>query len=114
METLPVHLFRDSFGPFITLLNEHEVRYSMRQARSGVPMASSGVIEILTSPAVWGALASVAIAFIKSRHGRKVIITTKDNTVVHAEGLSPRELEQVLVHAKSLTAIDPNGRSDTK
>jgi len=29
LETLPVHLFRDSFGPFITLLNEHEVRYSM-------------------------------------------------------------------------------------
>ena len=54
METLSVHLFRDSFGPFIALLNEHEVRYSMRQVRSGVPMASSEIVEILTSPAIWG------------------------------------------------------------
>ena len=58
--------------------------------------------------AMWGALAAVIVAFIKSRRGRKVIITTNDNTVVHAEGLSMSELERVLEHTKSLTAIDPS------
>lgn len=102
MVTLPVHVFKESFGPFATLLNEHHVRYQMREVRSGVPMASSGVVEIVQavgSAAMWGALATVVVAYINSRRGRKVIITTKDNTVVHAEGLSVTELERVLEHA---------------
>nr|WP_295942958.1 hypothetical protein [uncultured Acidovorax sp.] len=110
MASLPVHLFKDSFGPFVQLLNEHGVKYQMRQVRAGVPMASSGVLEILQavgSAAMWGALATVVVAFINSRRGRKVIITTKENTVVHVEGLSMAELERVLEHAKNLTAIDP-------
>ena len=106
METFPVHVFKDSFGPFITLLNKHHVKYTMREVRSGVPMASSGIIEVLQSAAMWGALATVIVAFLKSRRSRKVIITTKDNTVVHAEGLSPKELETVLAQAKNLTAIE--------
>ena len=116
LETLPVHLFKDSFGPFLALLNEHQVKYQMSESRYGVPMASSGVIEIVHAvggAAMWGALAAVLVAFINSRRGRKVIITTKDNTVVHAEGLSPKELEKVLEQAKNLTAIDPiNNQSE--
>ena len=27
MGTLPVHLFKDSLGPFLALLNEHQVKY---------------------------------------------------------------------------------------
>lgn len=115
METLPVHLFKDSFGPFLTLLNEHQVKYQLRDARAGVPMASSGVVEIVQAvgnAAMWGAIAAVLVAFINGRRGRKVIITMKDNAIVHAEGLSPDELEKVLVHAKSLAAIDPNKSPD--
>jgi hypothetical protein len=63
---------------------------------------------VVGNSAIWGALALVLIAFIKSRHGRKVIITTRDNTVILAEGLSTKELEKVLELAKSLTAIDSN------
>jgi hypothetical protein len=57
---------------------------------------------------MWGSLATVVVAFIKSRRGRKVIITTKDGTIVHAEGLSLTELDTVLDRARSLAAIDPN------
>jgi hypothetical protein len=106
METLPIHVFRDSFGPIIKLLNENDFRYSMQQTRSGVPMNSSGVIELLQSAAMWSALAAVVVAFIKGRSSRKIIITTKENTVVHAEGLSLDELKEVLKQAKSLTAIE--------
>lgn len=105
-----MHVFKESFGPFVQLLNDHRVAYRMREVRTGVPMASSGVVEIVQAvgnAAMWGALAAVVVAFINSRRGRKVIITTKDNTVVHAEGLSPKELEQVLAQAKALSAIDP-------
>ena len=36
----------------------------------------------------------------------RIIITMNDNTIVHTEGLSMKELEIVLVQAKNLTAID--------
>jgi hypothetical protein len=114
MESIPVHLFKDSFGPFVQLLNEHGLKYQMRQVRAGVPMASSGVLEVMQAvgnAAMWGALATVVVAFINSRRGRKVVIATKKNTVVHAKGLSTAELERVLEHAKNLTAIDP-GKSN--
>ena len=109
MKTLPVHLFKDSFGVFISLLNEQNVKYQMREVRSGVVMGSSVVVEIVQAvgnAAIWGALATVVVAFINSRRGRKVIITMNDNTIVHTEGLSMKELEIVLVQAKNLTAID--------
>jgi hypothetical protein len=110
MTTLPAHVFKDSFGPFIELLNEHGVKYQMRETRSGAPMASSGVVEIIQAvgaASLWGGLAAVLVAFIKSRTGRKVIITTKDNTVVHADGLTADELERVLGMAANLAVIDP-------
>jgi hypothetical protein len=59
-----------------------------------------------------GAFATVIIAFIKSRNGRKVTITTKDNKVIHAEGLNPKELEEILRQSKSLAAIDPNKNTE--
>lgn len=115
MSTLPVHLFKDSFGPFLALLNEHGIKYQMREVRMGVPLASSGTLEIVQAvgnAAFWASLATVLVAFINSRRGRKVIITTKEGTVVHAEGLSLKELEQVLERAQNLTAIDPNKTSE--
>ncbi len=106
MEALPVHLFKRSFGPFLALLNEHKVSYTMREQRSGLQMAASGVAEVLQSAAMWGGLATVIVAFLKYRHSRKVIITTKDNQVIHAEGLTGKELEQILERAKSLAVIE--------
>lgn len=112
MDTLPVHLFKDSFKPFLGLLNEHQVGYQLRANRSGIQAGPAGVVEILQavgSAAMWGALATVIVAFINSRRGRKVIITTKEDTVIHTEGLSMPEIEQVLRLARSVTAIAPNG-----
>ena len=108
METLSIHTFKESFGPIIELLNEHKVQYQMRQIRSGQIMNSSGVLEVILNPAMWGALATIVVMFIKSKHGRKVIITTKDNNVIQAEGLTKEELEKILKRAKNISAIDPN------
>lgn len=108
-QTLPVFLSRESFGDFITLLNEHQIKYQMQDMRSGVVMASSGVIELvqgLGNAAMWGALATVIVAFINRRKGRKVIITTKDNIIIHVEGLSIEELEVALEHARNINLID--------
>ena len=77
-------------------------------------MASSGILEIILSPAMWGALATIVVMFIKSKHGRKIIITTKDDKTIHAEGLTKEELEPILKEAKNLAAIDPNKTGDSE
>jgi hypothetical protein len=41
-----------------------------------------------------------------------VTITNKNNETIHAEGLNPKELEDVLTRSKSLAAIDPNKNKD--
>lgn len=95
MNTLPVHFFKDSLGPFLALLNEHGIKYQMREVPMGVPMASGGTLELVQAvgnAAFWASVATVLVSFINTRRGRKIIITTKDGTVVHAEGLSITEL----------------------
>jgi hypothetical protein len=47
-------------------------------------------------------------------NGRRVIITTKDNTVIHAEGLSKKELEEILKNSISLSAIDHKSQRNDK
>ncbi|SOD41509.1 hypothetical protein [Nitrosovibrio sp. Nv4] len=100
MESLPVHLFRDRFGPFL-LLNEHDLKYTIREQRSGVSLAASGIIEVLLSPYMWGALSTIIVAFLKYRSSRKVIITTIDGDIIQAEVLNQEEVERLLRRAKS-------------
>jgi hypothetical protein len=107
MDVLPLHVFKDSFRPVLELLNENEVEYQMREQRSGAVMASSGVIEIIVNASIWVSLAAVIIAFIKAKNGREVIITTKDNQIIHAKGLDSKQLQNVLQHGKQVAAIDP-------
>ena len=112
-ESIEVFLFKASFGPFLQLLNEHKVAYSMRLQRSGTVVASTpGVLELLQSAAMWGALASVVVAYLNSRRSREVTITLKDHTVVQAKGLSMAELESVLRHAENLSVIDTGSSED--
>lgn len=115
MSSLPVHVFKDSFRPFIELLNENGVQYQLHVTRSGIPMASSGVVEIIQAigaTSMWAGLAAVLVAFIKGHTGRKVIITTKDNTIIHAEGLTSAELERILEVAANVAVIDM-GKSES-
>jgi hypothetical protein len=112
MDNLRIFLFKNSYEPFTDLLRQNDVSFERHDPRAGGTVFASGfVVEIIQSTAMWGALATVVVAFINSRRARKVIITTKEGTVVHAEGLSPNELQKVLEEAKNLTAIDSESTS---
>lgn len=108
MESLPIKVFEGSYGPILSLLNENRLKYSMRGQWSGVVVASSTVIDVVLNATIWASIATVLVTFIKARSGRKIIITTKDNRVIHAEGLTSKELEEVLKFVKDVMAIDPN------
>lgn len=72
MEVLPLHVFKDSFGPMMKLLDENDVKYQMREQRSGIAMASSQAIEIIVNASMWVSLASVVISFIRAKNNRSV------------------------------------------
>jgi hypothetical protein len=90
----------------VTLLNDNDIKYQMREIRSGAIMASSEVIEVIANASIWISLASVIVAFIKAKNSREVIITTKDNKIIHAKGLDSKQLQSVLQQAKDIKAID--------
>ena len=100
---IELSLFRDSSGPFTALLREGGIPFTPRTPRVGV-MNSGYDLEIHSRDTP--ALATVICAFLKNRRSRKVIITTRDNTVIHAQGLSQPELERVIAQAKNLTVIE--------
>tara|TARA_R110001583_G_scaffold194100_1_gene364275 strand:+ start:12645 stop:12992 length:348 start_codon:yes stop_codon:yes gene_type:complete len=106
MDKLPIYVFEGSIVPLSELLDEANLKYEFRRPQQGIVMASSSTIDVIMNGAFWVSLAGVLVAFIKSRAGRKVIITTKENTVIHAEGLTREELTQVLQTAKTIMAAD--------
>lgn len=114
MESLSIHVFKDSIQPISELLKRENLNWSMRPKPIGVPMASSDVIEVVLNLDAWGALATVIIAFIGARHGRRVMITTKDHKIIHADGLTSKDLENVLKNAMSISAFDPKKANDVE
>lgn len=109
MSSLPLHLFKESSASFTEALFDGGIEFSRRIQLSEVPATSGWIIEVFSSvkeATPWGALAVVIVAWLRAKSSRKVIITTKDNTVVHAEGLSVEQVAKVLESAKNAAAID--------
>lgn len=86
------------------LSNAH-IAYTQRNPAPGVVLNASPVIEIAQA-VPWAAAAAVWVAWLRGRASRKIIVTMKDQTIVHAEGLSVEEFEKLLPHAKNVSAVD--------
>lgn len=107
ISVLRVNLFKDSHEPFLALLQEHGVAYEELLLKANTPMAAGFVVEILQTSAPWAAaLATVVCAFLKNRSSRKVMVTMKDGSVVHCEGLGEEDVARVLEHARNMAAIE--------
>jgi hypothetical protein len=109
MDSIRVNVFRDSHDPFTQLLDQNDIEYYSVALNSYGPMNAGEMLEIVKTvgnAALWPSLATVIVAFIRAQKSRKVIITTKDNKVFHAEGFSVEEISQILHEARSITAID--------
>jgi hypothetical protein len=114
MEVVRVNVFKSSHDAFVQMLQEKDIEFGEVKTFSNTIMASGMVLTVygaLQTAAPWAALAATLVAWIKSRSTRKVIITTKDNQVVHIEGLSIKEIERVLELAINLSVIDTNTES---
>jgi len=109
MSSLPVHVFKDSAASFVEALSENGVEFSRRIQLAEVQMAAGWIIDVfsvLKDPAPWAALATVLVTWLKMKANRKVIVTTKDNEVIHTEGLSVEDTIKILERAKNVAVIE--------
>jgi hypothetical protein len=100
---IEIHLSDHSFTPFVTLLSKHGLVYVVHEGHSDVPLVR--FVAILQSPEAWSALPSVVAEFMY-QHNQKILITTKDGQKINAAGLTHKELEWFVSHAKGLKAIE--------
>ncbi len=101
----------DESEELCVLLRGSGLKCSVRRPSVGVVMNSGQGIDIATElvpHAVWAtAVATVIRAWLSARASRKANITTKGNTVEFiTEGMSVKEIEQLMASAKGLMAID--------
>ena len=103
-----VSTFKDSHEPFVALLRDSGLDFSVQTPPVGVVMNSGFSISITVnmSAAAIGALAQVICAFLKNRRSRKVMITAQDNTVFQAEGLGQAEIEHLIPLARNMVVIE--------
>lgn len=109
MSSLPVHVFRDSAASFTEALSANGIEFSRRIQLAEGPMAAGWVIEVFSAvkeATPWGALAICIVAWLKAKSNRKVIVTSKDNEVVHTEGLSVEDTIKILERAKDVAVIE--------
>tara|TARA_R110002073_G_scaffold278790_1_gene442550 strand:+ start:2230 stop:2586 length:357 start_codon:yes stop_codon:yes gene_type:complete len=113
--TIRIITFKRGGKELFSLLAKEQIPMQMQRMEPGTVVASGEWIDIVT--AVGGAslipsIAAIIVQWLKNRGSRKIIIQTKDDQVVHAEGLSIEELEKTLEVAKSISAIQPDGDRD--
>ena len=113
MSHIQVDLFKNSHQPFCEMLKASNIDFSDRSPLPGVMMAAASTIEIAAGiGAVLGPVATVLIAWIRSKSSRKVVITTKKNEVVHLiQGMSVEEVEKILETTKMLAVVDTDTKS---
>jgi hypothetical protein len=75
--------------------------------------ATGEVLQFIEHAIPWASLAGVAVAWLRARANRKIIVTTKDNKVIHTEGYSVEQFADILTKAREFTAIDTK-KSDGK
>lgn len=116
MARLKIQLFKDSYKSFTGHLDNEGVEYSRRIQLAEIPMAAGMTIEVISTIAQatpWGALAIAVVAWLHARKSRKVIITTNNNKIIHAEGYSAEEVEGFIEQAKSIEVIDTSNEKET-
>ena len=106
---IKVSLFKHSKDSFLSLLDETDIHYNKMHLQPGVIVATGEAIEIIKAfgeASVFPALATIIVQWLKARSSRKVILQTKDKSIIHLEGYSVKDVQKVLVFAENLSIID--------
>ena len=105
-----IFLLGSSSETLLPAFDSGGIKYINQVPPVGVVMASAGdtiqIIKDISDIIPWGTIAAVFIAWLKYHPKRKIIFTSKNHTVVHAEGLSVKQIEQLLPHCEHVMVVD--------
>lgn len=101
---MKIYLTKEYESDFFNVLREKNLKYTFRATTHDDLGGSITLlfIELIHTPEMWGALAAILIAWIKSKHNAEVIIVDKDSKITYAKDLSESELVRVLENADRL------------
>jgi hypothetical protein len=101
-----IALFKDSEASFLQALDDADIPYALLESKPNVAMAAGTMITVAQTVAISGAVATVLVNWIKARASRKIILTLQGNKVVHLEGYSTKQAQELLPLVEHLAAID--------
>ena len=106
-----VKLFGPGIDSFPAALDEAGIEYEKHTPRfpPGVIVAATGdVLQFVEHAIPWASVATVLVAWIRAKSARSIKVTMPDKRVIHAEGFSREEFEQVLQKAAEVAVFDLN------
>jgi len=107
--SIRAYVFKHGKLGFSELLRQKEIKYFENNLfPPGTIVNSSEVIEIIKAvggASIIPALATVIVQWLKNKSSRKIILQTKDKSVIHLEGYSIKEIEGFLETAESITVL---------
>jgi hypothetical protein len=103
---MQIALFKNSEASFIRALGEAGITYEARALNSGSVMAAGAIIEVLQTVVTPSAIAAMFVAWQKARASRKIILTLRGNKVVHLEGYSAEQAQELIPLVEHVAAID--------
>ena len=83
------------------------IEYTTFERKPNAYAAAGDILSIDGDAAPYTALANVLVAWVRARVSRSIIITTKDDKIVHAKRHSIEEVEKLLDVTSRITVIDP-------
>ena len=101
-----VALFKDSQASFTEALEDANIPYQELRPVPGQVMAAGTLITIALTTAITGPIATVLVAWLRARASRKVMLTLRDKAIIHLEGYSVEQVQQVLEVVEHATVID--------
>jgi hypothetical protein len=113
LDVLTINFSKAASDPFISLLRDRGVRYRERVSRTDHIYAATDFIQIMKDAAPGGSsiafvVASAVVAFIRAKHGRKVVVTSNTGVTVVIENLTEREVAPIIENTISMMVIDPD------
>lgn len=108
-ETIRVKFFKNGSEEFFSLLEDSKIETQKRQAFPPGTIVMSGeyveIIKAIGGASIIPSLATIIVQWLKNRASRKIMIQTKNKEVIHIEGYSVKQVEQVLETAEKITVI---------
>ena len=104
-----IHIVGDGLDEFKQALKPERIEFATPGAKSGglIFNVAGDSLEVM-APAT--AIVFILRAWLKANSARKISVTFPDGRVIDTQGIGPKEFDEVVKSAQSLTLIHPKAK----